>query len=77
MITRMNSGDLAKDVTEAENHLQMHNERKVSVIWTEKFSARVFLSCYILFVSANIYYVAITFLNLYFKVTAYFMNIFL
>ncbi|PVD25646.1 hypothetical protein C0Q70_13305 [Pomacea canaliculata] len=28
MITRMNSGDLAKDVTEAENHLQMHNERK-------------------------------------------------
>ena len=29
MIARMNSGDLAKDVTEAENHLQMHHERKV------------------------------------------------
>jgi hypothetical protein len=29
MIGRMNSGDLAKDVTEAENHLQMHHERKV------------------------------------------------
>lgn len=73
----MNSGDLAKDVTEAENHLQMHNERKVSVIWTEKFSAPVFLSSYILLVSANICYVAITFLNLYCKMTAYFMNIFL
>ncbi|KAK7105089.1 spectrin beta chain, non-erythrocytic 5-like isoform X3 [Littorina saxatilis] len=31
MIARMNSGDLAKDVTEAENHLQMHHERKAEI----------------------------------------------
>ncbi|XP_041352702.1 spectrin beta chain, non-erythrocytic 5-like isoform X2 [Gigantopelta aegis] len=31
MISRMNSGDLAKDVTEAENFLQMHHERKAEI----------------------------------------------
>ena len=30
MMSRMNAEDLAKDVTEAENLLQMHHERKVS-----------------------------------------------
>ncbi|XP_067682927.1 spectrin beta chain, non-erythrocytic 5-like isoform X3 [Haliotis asinina] len=31
MMARMNSGDLAKDVTEAENLLQMHHERKAEI----------------------------------------------
>ena len=32
MIQRMNEEELAKDVTEAENLLQMHHERKVDNI---------------------------------------------
>lgn len=32
MIHRMNTGELAKDVTEAETLLQMHHERKVKLI---------------------------------------------
>lgn len=33
IINKMNAQELAKDVTEAENMLQMHHERKVRVIF--------------------------------------------
>ncbi|XP_076441755.1 spectrin beta chain, non-erythrocytic 5-like [Babylonia areolata] len=41
MIGRMNSGDLAKDVTEAENHLQMHHERKAEIEGRKSHFSRV------------------------------------
>ncbi|KAL8620004.1 hypothetical protein ACOMHN_015286 [Nucella lapillus] len=41
MIGRMNSGDLAKDVTEAENHLQMHHERKAEIEGRKSHFSRI------------------------------------